>query len=266
MPRTVTPRLRARVLTSTSLCTPSPCKIFSSCSNLIKFHTQLRRPRGTHLSQRDGVKICPKRSGRRSKLTRVPSSEPRASQLSIRRQPRICAIYVHRTQKSLSTRRHRPTMRAFGNIALLAALPAVLGQFGPATTTSSTSRASSASPRASTSIAGTPTSASGVPAPPTESVGCSLHGDHYHCEGPAAGYEPTSVSSGVLAPPTESVGCSLHGDHYHCEGPAPGYTPTATGAQPSAPSPTESPYCMARECSPSSLCHAHNRRGPLGLF
>jgi hypothetical protein len=98
-------------------------------------------------------------------------------------------------------------------------------------------------------------------------VGCSLHGDHYHCEGPAAGYEPTSVSSGPLAPPTESVGCSLHGDHYHCEGPAPGYTPTATGAQPSAPSPTESPYCMAREwASPPLRAAADLRRGSLGLL
>ncbi|KAF1817161.1 hypothetical protein P152DRAFT_363778, partial [Eremomyces bilateralis CBS 781.70] len=48
---------------------------------------------------------------------------------------------------------------------------------------------------------------------PTESFGCAPHGDHWHCEGPAA--PPTSAAS-VVSPgpsPTESVGCVPHDDH-----------------------------------------------------
>ncbi|EGS17078.1 uncharacterized protein CTHT_0074060 [Thermochaetoides thermophila DSM 1495] len=88
---------------------------------------------------------------------------------------------------------------------------------------------------------------------PTESVGCTPHGDHWHCEGPrvtatetGAAVTTTPVlddhgdhdhdhdeeghhdhtdhtegpSSVSLAPsPTESYGCHPHGDHWHCEGP-----------------------------------------------
>jgi zinc transporter 1/2/3 len=61
--------------------------------------------------------------------------------------------------------------------------------------------------------------------------------------------ETSVASSGVPPPPAESTGCELHGDHYHCEGPAEGYegsTPTVT-AEPSIPSPTESSNCIWRE-------------------
>lgn len=77
--------------------------------------------------------------------------------------------------------------------------------------------AGSASGTRTTASTATSSLPSGVSPPPTESVGCELHGDHYHCEGPATG-----TVSGVPAAPTESTGCVLHGDHYHCEGNADG--------------------------------------------
>jgi hypothetical protein len=60
--------------------------------------------------------------------------------------------------------------------------------------------------------------------------------------------ETSSTSSTIPGPPVESVGCVAHGDHYHCEGPAEGYQgTTATGtAEPSIPSPTESSNCIWR--------------------
>ncbi|RYP27893.1 hypothetical protein DL767_007481 [Monosporascus sp. MG133] len=87
---------------------------------------------------------------------------------------------------------------------------------------------------------------------PTESVGCEPHGDHWHCEGPAAATTDAPAASatsdnddedqdhaegtGSLAPsPTESVGCEPHGDHWHCDGPA----ETATESDVSSPSQTE---------------------------
>ncbi|KAL8999154.1 MAG: hypothetical protein Q9169_001933 [Polycauliona sp. 2 TL-2023] len=95
----------------------------------------------------------------------------------------------------------------------------------------------------------------GTPAspPPTESVGCEIHGDHYHCDGPATGAATATGTSTAEAaeegeehdhenegetlstpPPTESVGCVAHGDHYDCEGPASAAQatapPTTTGS------------------------------------
>lgn len=56
----------------------------------------------------------------------------------------------------------------------------------------------------------TPTGTSDVPAPPAESTGCELHGDHYHCEGPAAGFEDQTVTNTAepsIPSPTESSNC-----------------------------------------------------------
>lgn len=94
--------------------------------------------------------------------------------------------------------------------------------------------------------------------PPTESVGCVAHGDHYDCSGPAntasTANTAATASPAVVAaaeegddhngdhegetppfpPPTESVGCRAHGDHYDCSGPAAvaqvTAPPTASGA------------------------------------
>lgn len=92
--------------------------------------------------------------------------------------------------------------------------------------------------------------------PPTESVGCVAHEDHYDCEGPANGAATATSTAAAAAEgteehaeghddehetetptfpaPTESVGCEPHGDHYHCEGPTTAAQattpPTATGA------------------------------------
>ncbi|WWD02350.1 hypothetical protein V865_000389 [Kwoniella europaea PYCC6329] len=121
---------------------------------------------------------------------------------------------------------------------------AVRAQFGPATTSSSSSLG---------------------PAP-TESIGCRQVDGAWECAGPRnsatsatssaaaastsqAGTPTTSsLSSGVPPPPTESVGCVLHIDHYHCEGPASGYTAsTTTNTEPTVPSPTESSNCFWHE-------------------
>lgn len=70
-------------------------------------------------------------------------------------------------------------------------------------------------------------------------------------------------TSGIPAPPAESTGCVAHGDHYHCEGPAEGYedqTPTNT-AEPSIPSPTESSNCVWRESH-----DGESRHGELTVF
>ncbi|KAL1406535.1 hypothetical protein Q8F55_008241 [Vanrija albida] len=75
-------------------------------------------------------------------------------------------------------------------------------------------------------LAQTPTTS--VPPPPSNSVGCVLHGDHYHCDGPASG--ASSTVSGIPPPPTESTGCTLHEDHYHCTGRADGANTTAAHA------------------------------------
>ncbi|KAK0105987.1 hypothetical protein ONS95_004494 [Cadophora gregata] len=58
---------------------------------------------------------------------------------------------------------------------------------------------------------------------PTESVGCEPHGDHWHCDAPAATVTTTGTgaeSVTIALSPTESVGCEQHGDHWHCEAPA----------------------------------------------
>lgn len=100
-------------------------------------------------------------------------------------------------------------MRSIALLTPLLLATASLGQFVAPAGSSSGTRTSTPS--------STSTLPSGVPPPPTESTGCELHGDHYHCEGPATG-----TVSGVPAAPTESTGCVLHGDHYHCEGNADG--------------------------------------------
>ncbi|WVR07336.1 hypothetical protein IAU60_004377 [Kwoniella sp. DSM 27419] len=130
-------------------------------------------------------------------------------------------------------------------LALLAAV-SVRAQFGPTSTSSSTSLG---------------------PAP-TESIGCRRVDDAWVCAGPRrsatasassaaasiataqASRTPStasSASSGIPPPPTESVGCTLHIDHYHCEGPAPGYEASPTTGTPSVPSPTESSNCFWHE-------------------
>ncbi|KAL8672388.1 MAG: hypothetical protein Q9224_007580, partial [Gallowayella concinna] len=110
--------------------------------------------------------------------------------------------------------------------------------------------------------------------PPTESVGCVAHGDHYHCSGPATNAATATAAAAAQGensgsetpaspPPTGSVGCVAHGDHYHCSGPATAAsTATATsaaaaaedeheheheseGATPTYPAPTESVGCEA---------------------
>ncbi|EEH18258.2 hypothetical protein PABG_00821 [Paracoccidioides brasiliensis Pb03] len=81
------------------------------------------------------------------------------------------------------------------------------------------------------------TRTSRTPAPsPTESVGCTLHVDHWHCSGPATthhhstqnttttmhhhnGHKTSSHKDPGPSPPG-SVGCTPHGDHWHCSGPA----------------------------------------------
>lgn len=65
--------------------------------------------------------------------------------------------------------------------------------------------------------------------------------------------ETSESSSDIPAPPAESTGCVAHGDHFHCEGPAEGYEgTTASGtAEPSIPSPTESSNCIWRELNGS---------------
>ncbi|WWC63097.1 uncharacterized protein I303_105696 [Kwoniella dejecticola CBS 10117] len=135
-------------------------------------------------------------------------------------------------------------------LSALLAIASTNAQFGPASSASATGSSSTSSRAvAATSQTGTPTSssASGVPPPPTESVGCVLHIDHYHCEGPASAVAASSASSGVPPPPTESVGCVLHVDHYHCTGPAEGHEATPTSDEPTIPSPTESSNCFWHE-------------------
>ncbi|OIW29308.1 hypothetical protein CONLIGDRAFT_715669 [Coniochaeta ligniaria NRRL 30616] len=106
---------------------------------------------------------------------------------------------------------------------------------------------------------------------PTQSVGCTTHGDHWHCKGPRVTSSPvvitttisgvavatTSIAShdhdhdgdhdhddhsytaapgtGSLKPsPTESHGCEAHGDHWDCAGPVTATGATSTGATPTA--------------------------------
>jgi hypothetical protein len=78
--------------------------------------------------------------------------------------------------------------------------------------------------------------------------------------------ETSGSSSGIPGPPVESTGCELHGDHYHCEGPAEGYEgTTATGtAEPSIPSPTESSNCIWRKLL--IFAKLMNRHQSLGLL
>ncbi|EEH47179.2 uncharacterized protein PADG_03277 [Paracoccidioides brasiliensis Pb18] len=58
------------------------------------------------------------------------------------------------------------------------------------------------------------------PSPP-ESIGCTPHGDHWHCDSPRTTSKHSTRTSRTPAPsPTESVGCTLHVDHWHCSGPA----------------------------------------------
>ncbi|KAL8965874.1 MAG: hypothetical protein Q9183_003642 [Haloplaca sp. 2 TL-2023] len=133
---------------------------------------------------------------------------------------------------------------------------------------------------------------------PTESVGCEPHGDHWHCEGPAAVPQTAApvVASSAEDPgpsPTESVGCVPHEDHWDCEGPvaagqtaAPvtGATPTESeedhehedededsAAYPATPSPTESAgcephgdhwHCDGPATAPGAVVAANNETAP----
>lgn len=74
----------------------------------------------------------------------------------------------------------------------------------------SVASSSAAAETSETPSATTPTETSGVPAPPAESTGCVAHGDHYHCEGPAEGFEdqtPTNTAEPSIPSPTESSNC-----------------------------------------------------------
>lgn len=70
--------------------------------------------------------------------------------------------------------------------------------------------------------------------------------------------ETSATSSGIPGPPVESTGCVLHDDHYHCEGPAEGYqgTTATNTAEPSIPSPTESSNCIWRTSFAIHSCQA----------
>jgi hypothetical protein len=108
------------------------------------------------------------------------------------------------------------------------------GGFAPATSSNTATSTSSSAAPASPALSSTQTQASSAVAAAASSS--------------AVGTSPARTSSGIPAAPTESTGCTLHIDHWHCEGPADGSSTPTTTAQPSTPSPTESPYCMAREC------------------
>ncbi|WWD20703.1 hypothetical protein CI109_105179 [Kwoniella shandongensis] len=115
---------------------------------------------------------------------------------------------------------------------VLAYLATVNGQFGPAVSSSSsgsgsisrssTSRAvaSTQAPTTTTPSTTTGSSSGSIPPPPTESVGCVLHVDHYHCEGPAEGVEqtatPTSDGTPTIPSPTQSSNCFWHETHWDC--------------------------------------------------
>ncbi|EEQ91187.2 uncharacterized protein BDCG_06307 [Blastomyces dermatitidis ER-3] len=70
---------------------------------------------------------------------------------------------------------------------------------------------------------------------PTESVGCTPHGDHWHCAGPrlptgATKDTATRTAADPGPSPTESVGCKPHGDHWHCAGPRLSTNAVTTGS------------------------------------
>ncbi|KAL2431747.1 hypothetical protein ABEF94_013528 [Exophiala dermatitidis] len=75
-----------------------------------------------------------------------------------------------------------------------------------------------------------------LPPSPTESVGCSPHGDHWHCSAPATATDAAVTATTASASedpgpsPTESVGCEPHGDHWHCDGPAVTSAPASSSA------------------------------------
>ncbi|WWC71771.1 uncharacterized protein I206_105730 [Kwoniella pini CBS 10737] len=110
----------------------------------------------------------------------------------------------------------------------LLAVAAVNAQFGPASSLSASGSRSTSARAATTSQSGAPINSSassistsptssGVPAPPTESVGCVLHVDHYHCTGTAPGYEASPTTGDPNTPnPTESSYCSWHETHWDC--------------------------------------------------
>ena len=111
---------------------------------------------------------------------------------------------------------------------------------GPATATSLSAVTSGSATVAPTTAAEEEEETESLPPSPTASLGCEPHGDHWHCDGPAATGSSSSLitvtsasatatvtshtdeaGTESLAPsPTESVGCEPHGDHWHCDGPA----------------------------------------------
>ncbi|TYJ58345.1 hypothetical protein B9479_000891 [Cryptococcus floricola] len=111
-------------------------------------------------------------------------------------------------------------MRLTSAAALLLAL-ATNAQFAPASSAASSSRSSSTlafqATSSTPSVLSNSAASSTVPVAPSESTGCVLHVDHYHCEGPAEGYTATATSESTSVPsPTESSNCFWHETHWDC--------------------------------------------------
>ncbi|EST05378.1 Zinc/iron permease [Kalmanozyma brasiliensis GHG001] len=69
-----------------------------------------------------------------------------------------------------------------------------------------------------TAVAATTASASSSAAtiePSPVGQSCTLHGDHYHCDGPSTA---TAVAAAAEASPTGRGSCTFHGDHWDCDG------------------------------------------------
>lgn len=131
---------------------------------------------------------------------------------------------------------------------------------GPATATSLSAVTSGSATVAPTTAAEEEEETESLPPSPTASLGCEPHGDHWHCDGPAATGSSSSLitvtsasatatvtshtdeaGTESLAPsPTESVGCEPHGDHWHCDGPAGTSSSAATGTSTAAAEETSS--------------------------
>jgi hypothetical protein len=138
-------------------------------------------------------------------------------------------------------------------------------QFGPSVTASSTSLGPAPTESIGCRVVGGAWECS---APRTASASSSSSAVQMSSESPTSTTptETSGSSSGVPAPPAESAGCVLHIDHYHCEGPAEGYEETtATGtAEPTIPSPTESSNCIWRKSKFYGLHHAHYQISVIG--
>jgi len=139
-------------------------------------------------------------------------------------------------------------LKLFTTVLLLAA--GAQAQFGPASTSSSASLGPAPTESIGCRVVD---GAWECAAPRTAAAATSSSSATSSTETPtsATPTETSGTSSGIPGPPVESTGCVLHDDHYHCEGPAEGYedtTPTGT-AEPSIPSPTESSNCIWRKSS-----------------